>query len=119
MGRGSFKSSEHSERLKKSADILDFEIPYSVAEIDAAKRLVLEKNGQTDAYLRPVAWRGSEMMGRRRPAQQDPPRHRGPGVAELFRPGPEDEGHPHRHGGVPPSRSGHRALPFQGRRPLL
>jgi branched-chain amino acid aminotransferase len=58
-----FKSTEHSERLKKSAEILDFEIPYSVAEIDAAKRLVLEKNGQKDAYLRPVAWRGSEMMG--------------------------------------------------------
>jgi branched-chain amino acid aminotransferase len=58
-----FKSTEHSERLKKSAEILDFEIPYSVAEIDAAKRLVLEKNGLTDAYLRPVAWRGSEMMG--------------------------------------------------------
>ncbi len=58
-----FKSTEHSERLKKSAEILDFEIPYSVAEIDAAKRLVLEKNGQTDAYPRPVAWRGSEMMG--------------------------------------------------------
>lgn len=58
-----FKSSQHSERLKKSAQILDFEIPYTVAEIDAAKRLVLEKNGQTDAYLRPVAWRGSEMMG--------------------------------------------------------
>jgi branched-chain amino acid aminotransferase len=58
-----FKSTEHSERLKKSAEILDFEIPYTVAEIDAAKRLVLEKNGQKDAYLRPVAWRGSEMMG--------------------------------------------------------
>jgi branched-chain amino acid aminotransferase len=58
-----FKSTEHSERLKKSAEILDFEIPYSVAEIDAAKQLVLEKNGQTDAYVRPVAWRGSEMMG--------------------------------------------------------
>jgi branched-chain amino acid aminotransferase len=58
-----FKSTEHSERLKKSAEILDFDIPYSVAEIDAAKRLVLEKNGQKDAYLRPVAWRGSEMMG--------------------------------------------------------
>jgi branched-chain amino acid aminotransferase len=58
-----FKSTEHSERLKKSAQILDFEIPYTVAEIDAAKRLVLEKNGQVDAYLRPVAWRGSEMMG--------------------------------------------------------
>ncbi|WP_262031782.1 branched-chain amino acid aminotransferase [Microvirga sp. Mcv34] len=58
-----FKSTEHSERLKKSGQILDFEIPYTVAEIDAAKRLVLEKNGMKDAYLRPVAWRGSEMMG--------------------------------------------------------
>jgi branched-chain amino acid aminotransferase len=58
-----FKSTEHSERLKKSAEIMDFEIPYSVAEIDAAKELVLEKNGQRDAYVRPVAWRGSEMMG--------------------------------------------------------
>ena len=58
-----FKSTEHSERLKKSGQILDFEIPYTVAEIDAAKRLVLQKNGMQDAYLRPVAWRGSEMMG--------------------------------------------------------
>ncbi|MGO4526898.1 branched-chain amino acid aminotransferase [Microvirga sp. 2MCAF35] len=58
-----FKSTEHSERLKKSGQILDFEIPYTVAEIDAAKHLVLEKNGMKDAYLRPVAWRGSEMMG--------------------------------------------------------
>ena len=58
-----FKCTQHSERLKRSAQILDFEIPYSVAEIDAAKRLVLEKNGQKDAYVRPVAWRGSEMMG--------------------------------------------------------
>ncbi len=58
-----FKSTEHSERLKKSAQVLDFEIPYSVAEIDAAKALVLEKNGQKDAYVRPVAWRGAEMMG--------------------------------------------------------
>ena len=58
-----FKSREHSERLKESARILDFEIPFSAEEIDAAKKLVLEKNGQKDAYLRPVAWRGSEMMG--------------------------------------------------------
>jgi branched-chain amino acid aminotransferase len=58
-----FKGTEHSERLKASAQMLDFEIPYSVAEIDAAKRLVLEKNGQKDAYVRPVSWRGSEMMG--------------------------------------------------------
>jgi branched-chain amino acid aminotransferase len=58
-----FKSREHSERLKKSGQILDFEIPFTVAEIDAAKLAVIEKNGLKDAYLRPVAWRGSEMMG--------------------------------------------------------
>jgi branched-chain amino acid aminotransferase len=58
-----FKCTEHSERLKRSAQILDFEIPYSVAEIDAAKRLVVEKNGKENCYIRPVAWRGSEMMG--------------------------------------------------------
>jgi branched-chain amino acid aminotransferase len=58
-----FKCTQHSERLKRSANILDFEIPYSVAEIDAAKRLVIEKNAKKDAYVRPVAWRGSEMMG--------------------------------------------------------
>ncbi len=57
-----FKCTEHSERLRESARLLDFEIPYSVAEIDAAKRLVIERNGQRDAYVRPVAWRGSEMM---------------------------------------------------------
>jgi len=58
-----FKGTEHSERLRRSAEYLDFEIPYSAAEIDAAKQLVLERNGQQDAYVRPVAWRGSEMMG--------------------------------------------------------
>src|ERR1700759_4742172 len=58
-----FESTEHSERLKRSANIMDFEIPWSVAEIDAAKRLVIETNNLPDAYLRPIAWRGSEMMG--------------------------------------------------------
>jgi len=58
-----FKSTEHSERLKRSANILDFDIPYTVAEIDAAKKLVVEKNGRKEAYVRPIAWRGSEMMG--------------------------------------------------------
>ena len=58
-----FKSKQHSERLKNSANILDFEIPWSVAEIDAAKQLVVDKNNLPDAYVRPVAWRGSEMMG--------------------------------------------------------
>src|SRR5262245_21456442 len=58
-----FRGTEHSERLKRSAQVMDFEIPYSVAEIDAAKRLVLEKNNQKDAYVRPIAWRGSEQLG--------------------------------------------------------
>ena len=62
-GGAIFKSLEHAERLRRSAELLDFEIPYSAAEIDAAKRLVLRESGLSDAYLRPVAWRGSEMMG--------------------------------------------------------
>lgn len=58
-----FKLTEHSERLRKSAEILDFEVPYSVEEIDKAAYDVLEANGLKDAYLRPVAWRGPEQMG--------------------------------------------------------
>ena len=58
-----FKSLEHSQRLRNSAELLDFTIPYGVAEIEAAKALVLKTSGLTDAYIRPVAWRGSEMMG--------------------------------------------------------
>ncbi|GJE19246.1 branched-chain amino acid aminotransferase [Methylobacterium marchantiae] len=58
-----FKSREHAERLLRSAQYLDFTIPYGVAEIEAAKELVLKTSGLSDAYLRPVAWRGSEMMG--------------------------------------------------------
>jgi branched-chain amino acid aminotransferase len=58
-----FKCTDHSERLKHSAQVLDFEIPYTVAEIDAAKRLVVEKNGKADCYVRAIAWRGSEALG--------------------------------------------------------
>ena len=58
-----FKNKEHAERLKRSANVLDFDIPYSVGEIMAAKQLVVDKNGRKNAYVRPVAWRGSEMMG--------------------------------------------------------
>jgi branched-chain amino acid aminotransferase len=58
-----FKSAEHSRRLKDSARILDFEIPWTVDQIDAAKAEVLRRNNFTDAYVRPIAWRGSEMMG--------------------------------------------------------
>jgi len=54
-----FKSREHSERLKRSANLIDFEIPYSIEEIEAAKQAALQANGLSDAYVRPVAWRGS------------------------------------------------------------
>jgi len=57
-----FKSKQHSERFRGSAQILDFEVPYSVDDIEAAKRQVVEANGLQDCYVRPVAWRGSEMM---------------------------------------------------------
>lgn len=58
-----FKLTEHSARLAHSADVLDFKIPYSVAEIDQACRDVVAANNIVDGYVRPVAWRGSEMMG--------------------------------------------------------
>ena len=58
-----FKSLEHTRRLRRSAELLDFAVPYSVEQIEAAKALVLKSSGLSDAYLRPVAWRGSEMMG--------------------------------------------------------
>jgi len=58
-----FKLTEHTERLFNSAQIMDMEIPYTVAEIDEACRQTLAKHGLVDAYIRPIAWRGSEMMG--------------------------------------------------------
>jgi branched-chain amino acid aminotransferase len=57
-----FKLRQHSERLIYSAGELDFKIPYTVDEIDDATRQVLSANNLTDAYVRPVAWRGSETI---------------------------------------------------------
>lgn len=57
-----FKSLEHTERLHNSAKIMGFEIPWSVEEIEEAKYATLKANNLQDAYVRPVAWRGSEMM---------------------------------------------------------
>ena len=59
-----FKSRQHSERLLKSGELMDMKIPYTVDEIEAAKRAVLDANGLTNAYLRVVAFRGAgEDMG--------------------------------------------------------
>lgn len=58
-----FKLREHSQRLIDSATILGFTIPWTVEQIDAATVETLRRSGLKDAYVRPIAWRGSEMMG--------------------------------------------------------
>ena len=58
-----FKSNQHSQRLIESGRILGFEVPYDDEALDRAKAATIEKNGFTDCYVRPLAWRGSEMMG--------------------------------------------------------
>ncbi len=57
-----FKLRAHTERLIASGRILGFEIPYTADEIDAACRQVVAANGFTDAYVRPIAWRGAEQL---------------------------------------------------------
>ena len=57
-----FKLREHTERLITSGRLLGFEIPYSAEQIDAACKQVVEANGLTDAYVRPIAWRGTEQL---------------------------------------------------------
>lgn len=58
-----FELTKHTERLHKSAEYLGFEIPWSVEEIDEACKETLKRQGLSNAYVRPIAWRGSEMMG--------------------------------------------------------
>jgi branched-chain amino acid aminotransferase len=58
-----FKVREHGERLHQSARILGFDIPYSVEVLEKARDEVMQANDIVDGYFRPIAWRGSEMMG--------------------------------------------------------
>ncbi len=58
-----FKLRDHTNRLINSGKILGFDLPYSADEIDAACQAVLKANGWETAYMRPIAWRGSEQMG--------------------------------------------------------
>ncbi len=59
-----FRSREHSERLHRSAEMIDFHIPWTIDQIEEAKAAVLSRNGLEDAYVRAVAWRGAgEDMG--------------------------------------------------------
>ena len=57
-----FKLREHTERLIASGRILGFEIPWSAEQIDAACQEVIAANNLTDAYVRPIAWRGTEQL---------------------------------------------------------
>ena len=57
-----FKLEEHTDRLFFSAETLDMKIPFTREEINEACREALKRNGLVDAYVRPIAWRGSEMM---------------------------------------------------------
>lgn len=57
-----FRLREHTERLLQSARLIGFELPFTAAEIDAACNAVLAANGLTDAYVRPLAWRGTEQL---------------------------------------------------------
>ncbi|PPR28912.1 MAG: Branched-chain-amino-acid aminotransferase, partial [Alphaproteobacteria bacterium MarineAlpha9_Bin1] len=58
-----FREIEHTKRLLYSANTLGFKIPYSIDEICKVRKLVLSANKIKDGYIRPVSWRGSEMMG--------------------------------------------------------
>ena len=57
-----FRLRDHSDRLINSGRILGFEIPWTAEQIDAACMQVLAANNLTDGYVRPIAWRGSEML---------------------------------------------------------
>jgi len=58
-----FKSKEHTDRLFKSAELLSLDVPFSKAEIEAAKVETARRAGFKDAYVRPVIWRGAGSMG--------------------------------------------------------
>jgi len=57
-----FKLTEHIKRLHYSAELLDFEIPYSISELEEATIEIVKKQKVSNGYIRPFAWRGSEKM---------------------------------------------------------
>jgi branched-chain amino acid aminotransferase len=58
-----FRSADHSRRLHRSADLVGYQVPVPVEELDRIKLEVMARNGFGDCYVRAFAWRGSEMMG--------------------------------------------------------
>lgn len=60
-----FRLQDHTDRLFRSAHILNMEIPFSKDEISEAQRQVIRENNLPQAYLRPMCFYGSEGMGLR------------------------------------------------------
>jgi len=58
-----FRLAAHSARLIRSANLLDYDLPWSREQIDEATRAVVKANELTWGYIRPIAWRGSEVLG--------------------------------------------------------
>jgi branched-chain amino acid aminotransferase len=58
-----FKLTEHSARLVRSAKMLAYDLPYTVGQLDAATTQVVAENKLESGYVRPLAWRGSEVIG--------------------------------------------------------
>lgn len=58
-----FKEKEHYERLFKSGELVDIPVGYSIEELIVATKKVLKENNLTDAYIRPIAWRGGDTLG--------------------------------------------------------
>ena len=58
-----FKLEEHTDRLFQSAELMDMKIPYSKDEINQSTKKIVSVQNVLNGYVRPFAWRGSEMMG--------------------------------------------------------
>ena len=104
-----YKLKEHTARLFKSAEILGMKIPFTEDEINQACIDAAEAQGIKDGYVRPVAFRGSEMMA---VSAQNTNIHvaiAALAMAVLFQSGGKAEGHPPRHRRLAPPRARHRA----------
>ncbi len=112
-----FRLRDHTDRLIASGRMLGFEIPFTAEQIDAACKEVLAANNLTGAYVRPIAWRGSEMLAVSAQHTSYPSGDRRLAVAELFR-RPADGRHPPGDGRLEAALAGDRADPGEGDRPL-
>ena len=98
-----FRLSAHSARLRNSARVLDYEVPWTREEIDAATRAVVKANNLQSGYIRPIAWRGSEVMGVSGDRHDGASRHRAMGAGGPAVGAGEAGRHQRHHGEVPPA----------------